>query len=38
MKTVQGFLRQEGYHLPEAGEAPDVGNGSPAFPQAVLFG
>ena len=25
-KKVQSFLRQEGYRLPEAGEAPDVGN------------
>jgi len=26
MKKVQSFLQQEGYRLPEAGEAPDVGN------------
>ena len=25
-EKVQSFLRQEGYRLPEAGEAPDVGN------------
>ena len=26
IEKVQSFLRQEGYRLPEAGEAPDVGN------------